>query len=427
MMNKSIFWIFLICAVLSAFVAPVRAAEYYVANDGLDSNRGTAKRPFASLAKAAPLAKPGDTIWLRGGTFEDTPTVELVTSGTEQAPIRIWAVPRERPVLDFGWRRNPGILIKNAAWIHLKGLTLAHSDTKGLRIVGENAHHNTIEAVTAWANGDSGFSLADAAHDNLLLNCDSYENYDYWSYGQNADGFALKFDIGDGNRLVGCRAWHNSDDGYDCWYAGGAVAFEQCYAWGNGENIWHDAQFTGNGNGFKLGQLEGAHNLWRCAAWDQPQNGFDLNGNSTGVTVEQCTAVRCKTNFSFGWPEGNAEKTVLRNNLSFQGEVKVDEKMDARNNSWNIPGLEITAKDFAGLDPTYLQGPRKDDGSLPEGPFLKLSKTSRAIDAGADLGQPFFGKAPDLGAFERPTPSGMVVSSGASSAPSTKTLQTKTK
>ncbi|MBN1868614.1 right-handed parallel beta-helix repeat-containing protein [Candidatus Sumerlaeota bacterium] len=379
-----------------------RGAEYYVATDGNDANPGTATQPFATLAHAATLVQAGDTIRLYGGTYENSPAVRLTQSGAEKAPIRIWAVEREHPVLDFDWRRANGILIEDAAWWHIKGLTLTHSASKGIQIQGENAHHNRIEAVTAFANGNSGFQATRGAHDNLLINCDSYENYDYWTYGQNADGFGLKFDIGEGNRLVGCRAWHNADDGYDCWYAAGGVVFEQCYAWGNGVNLWHDDKFEGNGNGFKLGQLEGAHTLWRCAAWDQPQRGFDLNGNSTGVTVEQCTAIRCRVNFGFGWPRGNAEKNVLRNNLSFQGEVEIDEAMDNHHNSWNMEGVEIKAEDFESVDPSFLEGPRKDDGSLPEGYFLRLSEKSRAIDAGTDLGRPFSGKAPDLGAFERP-------------------------
>ena len=40
------------------------------------------------------------------------------------------------------------------------------------------------------------------------------------------------------------------------------------------------------------------------------------------------------------------------------------------------------------------------DGSLPNVDFLKLKEGSRAIDKGEDVGLPFEGSAPDLGAFE---------------------------
>jgi hypothetical protein len=45
-------------------------------------------------------------------------------------------------------------------------------------------------------------------------------------------------------------------------------------------------------------------------------------------------------------------------------------------------------------------GSRQDDGSLPESNFLKLKEESDLIDAGTDVGLPFNGSAPDLGAFE---------------------------
>jgi hypothetical protein len=45
-------------------------------------------------------------------------------------------------------------------------------------------------------------------------------------------------------------------------------------------------------------------------------------------------------------------------------------------------------------------GPRKADGSLPDVKFLHLSAGSTLIDKGTNVGLPFSGKAPDLGAFE---------------------------
>ena len=59
-------------------------------------------------------------------------------------------------------------------------------------------------------------------------------------------------------------------------------------------------------------------------------------------------------------------------------------------------------------------GPRNADGSIPNVGFLKLKKGSRAIDKGENLGFPFVGEAPDLGAFEY----GMSSSSTAESAAS---------
>jgi hypothetical protein len=51
--------------------------------------------------------------------------------------------------------------------------------------------------------------------------------------------------------------------------------------------------------------------------------------------------------------------------------------------------------------PTGWDAPRKPDGSLPDVPMFHPSAASAVIDRGVDVGLPFRGKAPDLGAFER--------------------------
>jgi hypothetical protein len=44
--------------------------------------------------------------------------------------------------------------------------------------------------------------------------------------------------------------------------------------------------------------------------------------------------------------------------------------------------------------------PRQANGDLPCVPFMKLNAGSKAIDRGVEVGIPFTGNAPDLGAFE---------------------------
>ena len=81
--------------------------------------------------------------------------------------------------------------------------------------------------------------------------------------------------------------------------------------------------------------------------------------------------------------------------------------------SLDDPSMTVTGKDLSTI-PGIL-GPRKADGSLPDVGFLKLKAGSRAIDKGEDIGFPFAGSAPDLGAFEY----GLSSSSAASSSSTT--------
>ena len=86
---------------------------------------------------------------------------------------------------------------------------------------------------------------------NLILNCDSHHNYDPLEHGGNADGFGCHSTGGD-NVLRGCRAYENSDDGFDFINAPGTCMVEGSWAFRNG--YIPDTNMTGaNGAGFKSG------------------------------------------------------------------------------------------------------------------------------------------------------------------------------
>src|SRR5262245_14002350 len=69
---------------------------------GNDANAGTAQAPWKTLAHALRRLKPGDTLYLRGGTYHEK--VSLSRSGTAEAPITIASHPGELAGLDGGLR-----------------------------------------------------------------------------------------------------------------------------------------------------------------------------------------------------------------------------------------------------------------------------------------------------------------------------------
>jgi hypothetical protein len=95
---------------------------------------------------------------------------------------------------------------------------------------------------------------------------------------------------------------------------------------------------------------------------------------------------------------------VLKNNLSFKPRTYETQHIDSAKcnisfNSFSLP-VTVTKSDFVSLDQMQLIAPRKSDGSLPEIDFMKLRKGSNLREKGVNIGFPFKGKAPDLGAFE---------------------------
>src|SRR5262249_42771738 len=158
-------------------------------------------------------------------------------------------------------------------------------------------------------------------------------NYDNAAFGENADGFAVKFrGLGAGNVLRGNRSWNNSDDGYDFWQAEHGVTVQNCWSFHNGISSMFvgAATYNGDRNGIKLGHDSGTHTLSNMLIWGNPAHGVDVNGNATqlepdppliphGVTIYNNTSFNNGgKNFNFDEDPTTASPPtnhVLRNNL----------------------------------------------------------------------------------------------------------------
>jgi hypothetical protein len=416
----------LVITLAIAFAASqLHAAEYYVApTGGSDANAGSIGSPFATFTKAIATAAPGDTIFARGGTYNINTKLSIQKAGTAANPIKLFAFPGETPILDFannpataGSTAGRGIELNgNANWWHVKGLTIQNAKDNGFYTEGSNG---LFEQIVTRNNRDSGFQLHGSAANNLVLNCDSFDNFDLQTLGENADGFAVKHeDIGPGNIFRGSRAWGNSDDGWDAYYTENhGILIQDCWSFDNGINVWGISDYAGDGNGFKLGRPGGPSILVNNLAVDNPHNGMDINGNTSGLHVYNSTSFRNERNWRF---DQAVSTQVLKNNISFQGDTSdsINAAVGDTFNTWN-GGVSLNTADFESLARVVdgvdlLMAARKADGSLPDlGGFLRLASTSDLINAGTPISftfngvnysVPYNGAAPDLGAFEWSAP-----------------------
>ena len=382
---------------------------YYVAVSGKNNNPGTLRLPFASIDKAIEVAEPGDIVFIRDGVYSCPEPIYIDKSGERGNPISLRAYPEENVILDFSETMTYSIFITGSYW-HLKDLTIRGSNCSSIFLYGEKACHNILEQLTVFSGNFAGIVARDNPAYNIFLNCDSCENFDPEMNGGNSDGFEIDCGLGEGNILIGDRAWNNSDDGFDLWYAVSMVRVERCYSVRNGVNNWNHPYFSGDGNGFKLGSGSGRHVLIDCVAWDNGRRGFDLNLNTTGVTLRNCIAFSNPINYRFNYSAGVSLTEEERegpglcafsNNISYDGtgEDSFHDDAKIKNNSWDL-ALSLTDSDFLSLNDSMMTAPRNPDGSIPYNDFLRLAPGSAAIDAGTDVNMPYIGKAPDLGAFE---------------------------
>lgn len=448
---------FLLLFVFCLFGISVNQAKtYYVATNGSDTTgTGSISLPFATIMKAHQYVVAGDTVFIRGGTYTMTESQiylkssiwaymnYLDKSGTSNTKrIYYWAYPGERPIFDLsnvkpaGYRNT--VFFTKGSWLYLKGLEVigtqvtisTHTQSECFRNEGSN---NIFEQLSMHDGMAIGFYLTKGS-DNLVLNCDAYRNWDYYSEtgkGGNTDGFGFHpAKGGTGNVIRGCRAWFNSDDGYDCINAQESVTFENCWSFYNGYNSSFASE--GDGNGFKAGGYGQApvvsnlpspipaHTVRFCMAYRNKANGFYANHHvQTGSYWYNNTAYRNARNYNMLSQRITKSSTtgadttldcqgfnhVLHNNISYKYSSYADTlNLGTSVNTYNSfsPNMFVTvnANDFVSTDESLLVAARQADGSLPDVGFLKLKASSDLIDKGMDIGFSFLGTAPDLGAFE---------------------------
>jgi hypothetical protein len=419
------------------------AATYFVATDGRDQDPGTIEKPFATILRAQEAAAPGDTVSVRGGTYAIQEaqiaqrkgifayTILLDKSGAPEKRINYWAYRDEKPVFDFSAVKPAELRVHafsvRSSWVHLRGLEVigvqvtikGHTQSVCFE---NNGSHNIYERLSMHDGQAIGlYSVRGSG--NLFLNCDAYNNHDFTSEdgkGGNVDGFGCHPTKGStGNVFRGCRAWFNSDDGFDCINSFETVTFESCWAFNNGLSA--KGEKLGDGNGFKVGGYGTSpverlpnpiprHVVRGCVAVGNRANGFYANHHLVGSDWFNNTAYRNGANFSMLGRLADNRTDVpgsghcLRNNVSYNSRALITKFDPAKNkadhNSF-APDLKLTDRDFVCLDEAQLTLPRQADGSLPEITFLHLAEGSVLVDRGVEVGLPFRGLQPDLGAFER--------------------------
>jgi len=185
------------------------ATEYYVSPTGSDSGAGTQAAPFATVQKANDSAAAGDTIWMRAGTYNCTSQITLSKSGTS----------------DTNRTQDLGVYGRGA-YSRLLELLI------GQRVVGQASNHRDRELDASEGARDRqrqgrvqwlplvlhashqeceqqhlraahihngfgpGFFIDTGTGGNLVLNCDSHDNYDVnGSQGMGKTATASAFTI----------------------------------------------------------------------------------------------------------------------------------------------------------------------------------------------------------------------------------------
>lgn len=445
---------------LIALVASINAVarDYYVSPSGSDGAAGTAEAPWATLRKAVEKAVAGDVIYLRGGTYRPSEdeimgwqegglyacVYNLTKSGTATRPITISGFQDERAVIDLSGikpegKRVSGFYVKGDYWklynfdiVGIQVTITGHTQSENISMRGGS--NCIIERVNIHDGMGIGIYFTRGCN-NLVLNCDAYNNYDPVSEngrGGNCDGFGFHLNKAGytGNVIRGCRAWRNSDDGIDLISNLAPVVVDSCWAWENGYDANRVSRGDGTGikaGGYGMGDMKGSvdapRNVIRNSiCWANKANGFYANHHLGGNDWQNNSAYQNKYNFYMvnrkAWDEAvdvDGYGHVLTRNLAFQGRKgdcgAVDRDRCVLTDNTFMPAVQLSAQDFESLDGSQLLRERKSDGALPDITFLRLKPSASAYSMNVGWQFPYDGTTSGIHGVEtdrQPHPSDRV-------------------
>lgn len=240
------------------------------------------------LATAIELVAPGGTITLEPGTYEGI-TLPVTASGTPEKTKNL--------IAKDGVRFTGDIMHEANYW------NVANIEVDGARYIVHGSHNHFKHMLTHDApdtgfqiTSNSGIGRALWASYNVVEDSESYNNMDESQI--NADGFAAKMRVGDGNTFIRCVSHHNIDDGWDLFNKvedgeNGVVTILDSIAFKNGQTLTVNEKGGTRGNGFKLGGegLPVAHVVKNSLAFQNNMDGFTDNFNPGALVLENNVSI----------------------------------------------------------------------------------------------------------------------------------------
>jgi hypothetical protein len=426
--------------------------------------------PWLTIQHAASTMAAGETTYIRAGTYYES-GILFAHSGAPDAPVTLANYESEKVIIDgAGTDDYPGIaIVEGRGHYVIQGFTVRNMPWSGIATdesTTEPYQDITIRDCILHDNGWSGIDLA-AVDGFVVENVEAYNNAYYgldiissedgvlsaangvvrnssFHHHTGDEGHGLAINQGHDITVSDSVTHHNTIHGFDVsdWPKYGELSYNITLE----RNLSYDNGVAG----FAINS-DSHHVVYRNnVAW---QNGADWagQGSSSGfLCYEGCWHVEWVNNVSLEnsdagfWVEeqlgiyGTPEDTLLvfKNNIAYNNgrpewnewrpalvvEGEAWEVIATHNNWGGVPGLNafVVTINVVGDEGDIYTTDDINNGAFQTGnisvdpqfvdatvPDVHLQPGSPCIDAGIDVGLPYLGSAPDMGAFEFEPPASL--------------------
>ena len=218
-----VFAVWVACA-----TGPVRAVTYVVdqaAHGAADTNPGTEAKPFKTVRRAADMVKPGDTIFVMAGIYDER--IKIRTSGVGGQPITLRAMPRRSAIV--------GGFDLQASYILVEGFEItAEKPAVAVQLGGSRCEvlDNNIHDMMVGVAGTAGKPGSDGARDYSAVahNRIAYNRVFHCQYGFMLGGEDWLVENNEVNRLFMYTPGNRYDDcDYSRFFGKGCVERCNCF------------------------------------------------------------------------------------------------------------------------------------------------------------------------------------------------------
>ena len=298
--------------------APAAGNIYYTATTGLDGNAGTLTSPFKTIAKGASVLKPGDKLYIRGGTYVES-LVNSVPSGTSwTSPVTLAAYPGETVVV----QASGSVVVRinsSVGYIIFDGLIFDAARQAGPVVYLDNLYGSGTPHHIRFQNGEiknaanSDGVLIEASYTDPQPNYNEFINMKIHDNGSSVLHHGIYMHSSH-NLVTGCDIYNNSGFGVQIYHDNAASGINTSYNTLSGNKL-HDNVASGTVLAGGVGNLAYNNLIWNN------RGGIlvDYSASNTGIYYNTIYAnnagggvagIRLGSNVS-------ASNTTIRDNIIF--------------------------------------------------------------------------------------------------------------
>ena len=334
--------------------APAAGNIYYTATTGLDANAGTLTSPFKTIAKGASVLKPGDKLYIRGGTYVES-LVNSVPSGTSwTSPVTLAAYPGETVVV----QASGSVVVRinsSVGYIIFDGLIFDAARQAGPVVYLDNLYGSGTPHHIRFQNGEiknaasSDGALIEASYTDPQPNYNEFINMKIHDNGSSVLHHGIYMHSSH-NLVTGCDIYNNSGFGVQIYHDNAASGINTSYNTLSGNKL-HDNVASGAVLAGGVGNLAYNNLIWNN------RGGIlvDYSASNTGIYYNTIYAnnagggvagIRLGSNVS-------ASNTTIRDNIIFgnsAGDITTYSATNTVADHNTMGGIDPKFRNTAGFD-----------------------------------------------------------------------------